>query len=60
MKPTMKTLSVFDKHQLAIARRTLQLSDVGALILGGMNKNEARLVIAKLTGKPVKEKSERK
>ena len=55
MKPTMKTLSVFDKHQLAIARRTLQLSDVGALILGGMNKNKARLVIAKLTGKPAKE-----
>ena len=53
-------LTIFDKHQLAIARRTLQLSDVGALILGGMNKNEARLVIAKLTGKPVKEKSERK
>ena len=41
-------LSVFDRHQLAIARRTLQLSDVGALILGGMNKVEAREVIRRI------------
>ena len=44
-------LSVFDKHQLQIAKRTLELSDVGALIMGGMTKEEARKVIKKLTGK---------
>ena len=51
----MKTLSVFDKHQLNIAKKTLKLSDVGAMIMGGMNKNEARQIILKLTGKVAKE-----
>lgn len=41
----MKKLSVPEKHQLKIAYRTLQLSDVGALILGGMTKTRARQVI---------------
>lgn len=35
------------KHQLRIARRTLELSDVGAQILGGMTKEEARKILAK-------------
>jgi hypothetical protein len=47
-KPT-KNLTVFDKHQLAIARKTLKLSDAGAAILGGMTKDEAREVIRRLT-----------
>jgi hypothetical protein len=51
----MKTLSVCDKHQLNIAKKTLKMSDVGAMIMGGMNKNEARQVILKLTGKVAKE-----
>lgn len=38
-------MNVFDKHQLAIARRTLQLSDEGAKIMGGMTKDEARQII---------------
>ena len=50
-----RKLSVFDKHQLQIAKRTLELSDVGALIMGGMTKEEARVVIKKLTGKNAKE-----
>jgi hypothetical protein len=50
-----KEMSVFDKHQLKIARRTLQLSDAGALILGGMTKDEARAVILRLTGRKAKE-----
>lgn len=37
-----KELSVFDKHQLKIAKDTLKLSDVGARIMGGMTKEEAR------------------
>jgi len=44
-------VTVFEKHQLAIARKTLTLSDVGARIMGGMTKQEARDIIRKLTGK---------
>jgi hypothetical protein len=42
------SLSVFDKHQLAIARKTLKYSDAGARIMGGMTKAEARAFIAKM------------
>ena len=39
-------LSIPEQHQLKIARRTLfELSDAGALILGGMTKDEAETVI---------------
>ena len=54
-KWTRRCLSVPEQHQLKIARRTLELSDVGASILGGMTKAEARQVILKLTGKKAKE-----
>jgi hypothetical protein len=48
----MKTeLSVPERHQLRIARDTLKLSDVGAMIMGGMTKDEAVKVIYRLTGK---------
>lgn len=47
----MKTLTVPEKHQLKIARRTLELSEVGALILGGPNHKEAREIIFRLTGR---------
>ena len=46
-----KELSVFDKHQLKIARSTLKMSDVGALIMGGPTKTEAVQIILRLTGK---------
>jgi hypothetical protein len=46
--------SVFDRHQIAIARKTLQYSDTGALIMGGMTKQEARTLLAKF-GIKVKE-----
>ena len=46
-----KQLSVFDRHQLAIAKKTLTYSDVGAKIMGGMTKAEAREVIQRLTRK---------
>lgn len=46
-----KQLSVFDKHQLKIARDTLKMSDVGARIMGGMTKDEAREIINRFTGK---------
>lgn len=50
-----RTLSVPERHQLNIAKRTLELSDVGALIMGGMTKEEARIIIKKLTGKEAKD-----
>lgn len=50
-----KSLSVFDKHQLAIAYSTMKMSDVGARIMGGMTKEEAKEIIKKFTGKEYKE-----
>lgn len=50
-----RQLDVFDKHQLKIARDTLNMSDAVAFIMGGMDKETARAVILKLTGKPAKE-----
>ena len=48
-------LSVPEKHQLAIAKKTLKMNDVGVLVMGGMTKDEARISIKKLTGKDAKE-----
>ena len=48
-------MTVFEKHQLKIAKDTLKMSDVGALIMGGMTKDEARQVIIRLTGRTPKE-----
>jgi hypothetical protein len=47
----MKNLSVFDKHQLKIAKQTLKMSDVGAKIMGGMTKEEAKNIIKKFSSK---------
>jgi len=49
----MRKLSVPERHQLRIARKTLKMSDVGALIMGPPTKEEARQIIAKLTGRTV-------
>ena len=51
----MKKLTVPEKHQLRIARKTLKMSDMGALIMGGPSKEEARLIIRDLTGKIARE-----
>jgi len=37
-----KTLTVPEKHQLNIAKKTLKMSGVGVSVMGGMSKNEAR------------------
>ena len=42
-----KNLSVFDKHQIRIAKDTLKLSDIGASIMGGMTKDEARQLLTR-------------
>jgi len=47
-KKSKVELSVFDKHQLKIARKTLTYSDAGAKIMGPPSKAEARAFIAKL------------
>jgi hypothetical protein len=47
-------MSVADKHQLAIAKKTLKMTPAMAKIMGGMNHDEAKEVIARLTGKKVK------
>lgn len=44
-------LTIFDKHRLAIARKTLKMHCTGVLIMGGMNHHEACRVIWDLTGK---------
>lgn len=38
----MKTLSVPQQHQKKIAIQTLRLSDLGAALMGGMSKEDAR------------------
>ena len=40
-------MSIFDKHQLKIAKDTLKMSDAGAFIMAGMTKDEARRIISK-------------
>ena len=43
-----RELSVPEKHQLKIARDTLKMSDVGAMIMGGPSKEQAREIIKRL------------
>jgi hypothetical protein len=50
-----RQLSVPEKHQLKVALQTLKYSDVGARIMGGPTKVEAREIIKRLTGRTVKE-----
>ncbi len=40
--------TVAEKHQKRIAISTLKMSDVGASIMGGMNKAEARAFLTKI------------
>lgn len=46
---TKRKLNVPEKHQLKIARSTLKMSDAGAIVMGGMTKEEAKKVIKKLS-----------
>jgi hypothetical protein len=43
-----KKLSVPEKHQLNIAKKTLKMSDAGANIMGGMSKKEAREFLSRI------------
>lgn len=42
-----KFRSIFDNHQIKIAKSTLKMSDAGANIMGGMTKEEAREILKK-------------
>ena len=47
-----RTLSVPEKHQRKIAIRTLQMSDAGARIMGGMTKEQARAFLKSIGVNP--------
>ena len=47
--------SVFDRHQLKIALDTLKMPDAMVGVMGGPNKEEAREIVKRLTGKTVNE-----
>lgn len=51
----MRQLDVPEKHQLRVARQTLQMSDVMARVMGGPTKEQARRIILELTGKPARD-----
>ena len=48
-------LSVPEQHQLKIARKTLQMPDAIAGVMGPPSKAEARQIIKRLTGRMPKE-----
>jgi hypothetical protein len=50
-----RELSVFDKHQLKIARDSLRMPDAMLGVMGGPSKAEAREIIKRLTGKEAPE-----
>jgi len=41
-KYLVSELTTPQKHQLAIAKKTLKMTDAGAKIMGGMSKKEAK------------------
>ena len=43
-------LTVPQKHQLNVAKKTLKMSDAGARIIGGMTKEEARKFLKDVVG----------
>ena len=42
MTKAKRTLDTFQTHQKRIALATLRMTDVGAFVMGGMTKDEAR------------------
>jgi hypothetical protein len=53
-----RQLTVPEKHQLAIAYKTMKMPDAGVGVMGGMDKAEAKNVIKRLTGKDYKSQKE--
>lgn len=50
MPNSRPNLDVFEQQQFKIAKRTLQLTDAGALIMGGMTKTAARKFLKERCG----------
>jgi len=46
--PKKPIKDVFLKHQVAIARKTLKMSDAMVGVMGGMTKYEARSILARV------------
>ncbi len=40
-------MDIFTKHQIKIAKQTLKYSDAGALVMGGMTKEQAKEILRK-------------
>lgn len=38
-------MTIWEKHQLAIAKKTLKMSDTAIFILGGMTREEAQKIV---------------
>ena len=53
-----KEMNVFDKHQLAIAYKTMNMPDAMVGVMGGPNKEESKAIIKRITGKDYKERKE--
>ena len=47
---TVATLDVARRHQLRIARETMQMNCIGARVMGGPNHREAVKIIHELSG----------
>ena len=50
-KSIKRKLSVFDKHQLRVARDTLSMPDAMIGVMGGPTRQEAIEIFSRLTGK---------
>ncbi len=50
----MKALSIPESHQKRIAISTLRMSDIGARIMGGMTKEQARAFLKSIGLNPAK------
>lgn len=48
VRKNMKALSVPEQHQKKIAIATLKMHDIGAEIMGGMSKDEARAFLKRI------------
>lgn len=46
----IRHLTIPEQHQLKIAKQTMKLSEVGAMILGGMSHATAKTIIKRLEG----------
>ena len=51
---TMGKLNTFQKHQLAIAKRTLKMPKEMVGVMGGMTKAQAKVIKARLENKKKK------